>query len=404
MAAFPTSSIEPDYGAAMPCPYLGLRDDPVTHFAWDNPEHHCHRVDPPQAIRINHQQGYCLSGRFETCAVRNDLNPSPSPSKYRAVFEGGASPFHLRLPHFSLPGFALGSSKQHGEAAQEQPRRVWPIVLAGLLVPLIIILVWAIAINSSGGGDNQASASGGNPLAETMPAVVVIADTLAPSTPTASSTPAPISTATLPPSSTPTATSDFAATQTVLALTPTPTASPTQPLFGCDDSRAYTFNLVEGPILSPEPGYIYNSGEAPPVVTASWILENTGSCQWTSILLLSATSGRLLVPILYVDDVLFIPDADSGSVIAGPGERVQVTLSFSPDIASSIEAEWVVVVDDFTLEEEPHLILDVVNWIIRIQPTATIRPTSRPGTSPTQPPGVTPPSDRPTPTQPSIRP
>lgn len=409
MAAIPTSSFEPDFGAAMPCPYLGLRDDPVTHFAWDNPEHHCHRVDPPQAIRIGHQQGYCLSGRFETCAVRNDLNPSPNPSKYRAVFEGDA-PTWLRLPRFSLPKVEKDPSPSTPFDREESggKRRTWMMVSAGLLISLTIILIWAIAINASGGRDQSATASGEIQLAETEPAAVTATDAPTVIPPTATFTQAPSSTPTAQPSFTPTPTTDLAATQTMLAFTLSGTATPTQPLYGCDDSRAYTYSLLEGPILSPTPGYVYTSGDAPPVVTASWILENSGSCEWNSILLLSANSGRMLVPILYVDDKLFTPDEETGAVIAGPGGQVRVTLSFSPEIASSIRGEWIVVVNDFKLTSEAHLFLDVVNWIIRRFPTATTRPTARPGISPTKAPGIIPsptqPSTRPTPTEPSTRP
>lgn len=411
MTAIPTSSFEPDFGAAMPCPYLGLRDDPVTHFAWENPEHHCHRVDPPQPIRIAHQQGYCLSGRFETCAVRNDLNPSPNPSKYRSVFEGNA-PVWARLPRISLPKFEKETvpAAPFGLGETGGKRRIWVMALVGLFIPLMIVFVWAIVINAGGDRNLNATTSSTNRPSQVVPAAVASFDTPTATQPqpTATQSPSSTPTATTQPTSTSTPIADLAATQTMLAFTLARTATPTQPLYGCDDSRAYTYSILDGPTLSPEPGYVYTAGEAPPVVTASWLLENTGSCEWNSILLLSVTSGRMLVPILFIDDQQITPDPTGGSVIAFPGEQIQVTLSFSPEIASSIRGEWIAVVDDFRLTDETHLMLDVVNWIVRIFPTPTTRQVTKPGISPTQAPGISPspttPSTRPTPTEPSIRP
>lgn len=404
MSAIPTSSIEPEYGTAMPCPYLGLRDDPVTHFAWDNPNHHCHRVDPPQPIRLIHQQGYCLSGRFETCPVRNDLSPSPSPSKYRKVFESNGLPVHLRLPGVQLPEIHWPELPRLSQIDfGENKRKVWGFAAAGLLVLLIILVAGTVFINAGGNGRGQAGVNG---AASNSPAAAVVIDspTATLTAPAVSSTPTASLTPSETPTQTPSPTIDLWATQTVLALTPLPSDTPTPPLFACDDIRAYTLQLVSGPVLSPDPGFVYDSGDAPPIVSATWLVQNTGACEWTSILLRSTTSGRLLVPLLYINDTLISPDPDNPQVLVRPGESIQVALNFSPEIASSISGDWYLVVENFNLPEQPHLTLQVVNWVTRIAATATTRPTSKPGTSPTQAPGTTEPETRVTPTEPATRP
>lgn len=50
------------------CPYLAVPIDPGTWFATPSAENYCHKADPPQPIRMSHQNIHCL-GEFGTCPV-----------------------------------------------------------------------------------------------------------------------------------------------------------------------------------------------------------------------------------------------------------------------------------------------------------------------------------------------
>jgi hypothetical protein len=51
----------------VPCPYLGLVDDPDTTFMFAAPGHRCRADSTPVKISLPHQGTYCLSGEYQTC-------------------------------------------------------------------------------------------------------------------------------------------------------------------------------------------------------------------------------------------------------------------------------------------------------------------------------------------------
>lgn len=56
------------------CPYLGIADDPATHFAFPNPANRCFCPASPgkgahAAVDLQHQQSYCLSPRYSACTI-----------------------------------------------------------------------------------------------------------------------------------------------------------------------------------------------------------------------------------------------------------------------------------------------------------------------------------------------
>ena len=49
------------------CPYLGLVDDPRTHFAFATTAHRCHSGSHPERIEVSHQGALCLSADYAAC-------------------------------------------------------------------------------------------------------------------------------------------------------------------------------------------------------------------------------------------------------------------------------------------------------------------------------------------------
>lgn len=49
------------------CPYLGLVDDPRTHFAFATTAHRCHSGSRPERIEVSHQGALCLSADYAAC-------------------------------------------------------------------------------------------------------------------------------------------------------------------------------------------------------------------------------------------------------------------------------------------------------------------------------------------------
>jgi len=49
------------------CPYLGLVDDPRTHFAFATGAHRCHSGSRPEGIEVSHQAALCLTAGYVAC-------------------------------------------------------------------------------------------------------------------------------------------------------------------------------------------------------------------------------------------------------------------------------------------------------------------------------------------------
>jgi hypothetical protein len=68
------------------CPLLGLRTDRLTHFLMAHPEHRCHAEEHPMDIDRGHQEAFCLTPEFRSCAVyraRPDAGDRPSHDSVR---------------------------------------------------------------------------------------------------------------------------------------------------------------------------------------------------------------------------------------------------------------------------------------------------------------------------------
>jgi hypothetical protein len=406
------------------CPYLGVQDDAATHYAWAKPGHFCYRVRPPQAIAVSHQENHCMNGRYPTCVVYPasykgvlpqqirddsfaDWSARAAAIKTSIVTIGGSKadtqPVEKSTSRFGMDLSSLRDQAEFIDDDEEEAPAWWStrrgkIALAVLvLLPLIVLSTWAIIMTTW--------ASQGAPPSEPIPVAADLTATwqaglaLLPSaTPSPTETPTQEPTATFTPTATPlpatpTATQDSRPSDTpTLAATSTATIPP----FTCQEIEAYTVELVEGPILTPEPGFVYSSGSAAPPIRSTWVVKNTSSCNWEEILLASRTSQRLLVPFLRIDGQLVVPNSDESQYAIAPGEQVEILLGFTLTSARSIRSAWDLVINGFRLTNQPPLSLDVYNWVINPSPPAVIRDDDRDSSSGS--------SERPTQEPPSTRP
>jgi hypothetical protein len=416
------------------CPYLGVQDDPATHFAWAKPGHFCYRVRPSQAIEPGHQENFCLNGKYPTCVVYPASWRGPLPAnikddaymdwvkraaviKSTITMSGGTQAAAQQAEKTtSRFGMDLSTLREQADFIAEEPitppwwkRREGKYILIGVFAIILIGLVfWAVilsiqsifSVNSASSEQSPA----GLELTSTWEAIalnlstdtnneVVIAE-LPTHSPSPTDTPSPTSTSTRVPD---TATPLLQATTTPLDLTDmiTATGTATPNPFTCQDNRAYTLDIVRGPILVPEMGYVYSASTAPSNVSAGWILRNTSACTWENVLLLSIPSNRLLVPYIRLNGQLITEASENQAVSVPPGGEIEVGLIFPIYMASGIRSEWAVVINNFKLLDRPHLLMDVNNWVIGLNLSPTRTTNNRPPGSRDRPPADTPPSIRP---------
>lgn len=379
MDSFRSSAVDPvRFGASDACPFLGLEEDSQSHYHGETQEHFCHRVDPPLPVRISQQTSYCLSEAYEECPVFLYYHRGLTPEETRTAFATG-----------------WGAALENGISGLLGNRRILTIILGVILVPLVII---AISLGVSG----ILNRSNPSPSQEITLATPTVAELLSQIEPSATSTSAPTteSSVALAAGSSPTPTATEISTNTPTA-TITPTSTNTPLPVDCGLPEAYTFHIVEGPILTPEPGFVYGTGDIPPAVQASWIIENNSACDWERLAVYSLPSLRTFAPlIIYEGERIELSGNDPAEVV-GPGGVIEIALSFSPELSRYVSSEFALVINGFRLLDQQYLILEVQNWVTRISATPTVQ-TSDP--DPDDPKSTSEPDDRPVATPPSTRP
>lgn len=416
------------------CPYLGVQDDPATHFAWAKPGHFCYRVRPAQAIEPGHQENFCLNGKYPTCVVYPASWRGPLPSNVKddaymdwvkraaliassITMSGGTRTATQEAEKTtSRFGMDLSTLREQADFIVEEPitppwwkRRESKYILIGVSAIVLVGLVfWAAllgiqAIFSVSSASSEQSPAGLEltstweasvlNLSTDTPNEVIIAE-LPTNTPSPTDTPSPTSTSTrIPDTATPVLPATATSLDLTVMITATVTATPSP--FTCLDNRAYTLDIVRGPILVPEMGYVYSPSSAPSNVSAGWILHNTGACTWENILLLAIPSNRLLVPYIRLNGQLITEASENQAVSVPPGGEVEVGLIFPIYMASGIRSEWALVINNFKLLDRPHLVMDVDNWVIGLSVSPTRTTNNRPRGPRNPSPGDTPPSIRP---------
>ncbi|MBN2006331.1 MAG: hypothetical protein JXA21_23460 [Anaerolineae bacterium] len=145
----------------------------------------------------------------------------------------------------------------------------------------------------------------------------------------------------------------------------------------CLEPAAYTLDVAETPVLTPEPGYRWVTSNAWPSVYAGWGITNTGACAWQSVQL-KTLAGETV-------EVKLSRDGEELSAV-DPGASATVRLYF-PRQAALTQGEWILVVNGLTLFDLPHLRLDLgeQRWMIAVAPTATPTPIPTPTPVPSKP-------------------
>jgi hypothetical protein len=65
------------------CDYLGVKDDPRTCLAYASAWNYCHRANPPETVRLEHQRQYCLTTAHAECPVFRNSKAEPLPREIR---------------------------------------------------------------------------------------------------------------------------------------------------------------------------------------------------------------------------------------------------------------------------------------------------------------------------------
>ena len=366
------------------CPFLGLQDDPHTHFAWPQANHFCYRADPPHSVIEQYQQSHCLNRGHTNCPIYAKTWNGPLPKELRGEL---SQPWQTRSSAISMPFFNreydsdveafepvdLQDDDVNGKIEPWQQMRTagfvneeidepagkpawWiyisAVAMAGVVISCIVgYFIFIGPGRDTGDGVEQSASAAEFSLPTPTPT-----ETLLPP----SSTPAP--TGTLSPSLTPTP------SETPL---PTITAFTLQSIYDCTDIRAYTYELISGPDLVPDPGYTYVVGTLPVAPEVTWTIQSTSGCDWHTLNIFSLLSGRLLAPIITVDGVVMEQAYPYDDVVVKPGQVVEISLIFSPENARYINNEWVVEVNGFRLPDQAHLVIDVSDWVIALLVTPT---------------------------------
>jgi hypothetical protein len=133
------------------CPHLGLETDRQTHLLYADEAHRCFAQGEGQAIDLNHQEEFCLSGRYRFC-VRFVEPPELPPVEKASAEAAGELPADME---------EVGLEEPPGEFS---PWRVALWALAGLLLVLTAIYYGTTIFSPS----PSSLASDNNGLAPTL--------------------------------------------------------------------------------------------------------------------------------------------------------------------------------------------------------------------------------------------
>ena len=202
----------PDLAIAGPeaCPYLGLADDPRTHFAFATPGHRCHVKAKQIPIDLGHQSSYCLSTRYPACVrFRSPRAPVATATMASAAADAGPS--------------------RDGDAG-------WGRALRHIVVALALLaLVAAIGVGAFGKSPADGVAPGGVASPSVSPSAAA----------TPAPTPAPSPSPTVPPAPTDTA----APAPIVHVVAPGESLSSIAELYGVTEKAIQDANKIDNPSL-----------------------------------------------------------------------------------------------------------------------------------------------------------
>ncbi len=65
------------------CPHFALGDDPDTTILFPSPAAYCYNAAPPTAVKLEHQQAFCLNQQHAQCPAFLQEEPAPLPHRLR---------------------------------------------------------------------------------------------------------------------------------------------------------------------------------------------------------------------------------------------------------------------------------------------------------------------------------
>jgi hypothetical protein len=147
-------------------------------------------------------------------------------------------------------------------------------------------------------------------------------------------------------------------------------ATATAEMLQCLEADTYSLEVSSELDLEPPSGTDYITGTTPIQPMVFWELTNLSPCQWELISVKTLT-GDYEVAVSIWRGSQEVEDLRKSPV--GTGESILISLIFDILDATDVRGEWILMINDLELTDEPHLQLDVEQWINLITP-----PSSRP--------------------------
>jgi hypothetical protein len=390
------------------CPFLGMQSDPQTHVGVPDPRNYCGLVDPPAAVKLSHQDKYCLRNTFQNCEVYIRSGELPRPADIfeqeeigkrsitgplmplawarrkdkkaavAAAAEATQENVTLQTEEPSTDPYIESESRDTTWPREFRPLRskTWLVIALGLSLLVILIAGWG-AINrlqtSRVETEQRAQSAFTGGLATAVQAIGVAGNDWGTAI-VKEGSPTWTPNVNL---NTATETGLLTSPGNLLTATPTPVNVTTTPVGTppiCQDIPSIKFEISSGPVLDPQPGILLPVWKVPPVARAEWKVKNTGSCSWSQIYLMSPTNNQIISPIIKKGEQIINLNDLQGVPIAVPGEEIAIVLEFPVNkyYNFSRNDEWSLVVNGISLPEQPRFVINAPNWIrILIPPTTT---------------------------------
>lgn len=415
------------------CPFLGLKEDAETHFSTPSLGNYCHKVDPSEPVNFDHQDRFCLSDDFVQCVVFSGDWQGMLPETIRGDGAPGLRSPELRkgvivtqqltdtdpdieveeaiaidtpLPRLEKEEVNVRSRRPisdeqdstdisdnlpwkrlHEEARsrylETKPNRREKTIWAGLIVVASIVFLVSMWGLYNRFNELQTQTELSMLTARTLTAIVANEQQLLAEAATATQN--AVLTSIKESTPTPTATQDEDSVLLAEALTATAQLAimeePTVDV--CSELSGYPIEIVSGPHLTPRPGYIYQPGSPEPVIQASWVLKNPGTCSWEQVVLQDVTTGENTVPYISRDGEEI--DLTNLEQAIDPEDEIEISIGFRLKDAETINREWLLLINGFNLFDQSHVVLKIDDWIIIQQATATPTKVAKPTSKPAKP-------------------
>ena len=133
------------------CPYLGLFDDPRSHFTFPTEGHRCHAGGRPVQIEPEYQDAYCLSTRYPAC------------ERFRSAEAAARRRSGAPAPVATAQVATATRAPATANAARQRERGArWGWVLLRFVAALVLLaLAVAIGLGAFGKPPADGGASGG---------------------------------------------------------------------------------------------------------------------------------------------------------------------------------------------------------------------------------------------------